>query len=279
MIIEPGDDTEAVDPIVTINVSPLEGYSPLTVRFSGNGFSPAGFDIDDARTSWDFDTEDKLRDGISVNATSRSAQYTYVLPPDMLAEKTTETFIARLTMYETAVPAHIGAAQAVITVHRSGSVSPTGGDTTGGVQIVVREQGGADEVTAGTSPFEVELSLQTTGINGVVESVLWDLGDGNLKNSSQVSHTYVNQTESEFSLTITATVTVLTPDQSRVRTTTQQQITVYPGDAASETQDIELEGTQPIRGSGAGGAACGILGIFPTFVMLGSLMWLRRGRS
>ena len=270
----PGDDTQAVNPIVTVYASLNEGYSPLTVRFSGNGVSPLGLGIDDARTSWDFDTGDKLGDGVSVNATKRTAQYTYVLPEG----KTEETFIARLTMYDTAVPANVGWTETQITVRSSGSTGSTGGGTAGGVQIVVREQGGADEVTEGVSPFEAELSLQTAGVDGTVQGVMWDLGDGTLANTQQVSHTYVNGTQSALSLTITAEVTVLTTAGSPVNATAQQQITVYPGTAVDDGGDIALPGTQPMRGGGAGGMACGVLGFVPLLAMLAFLMGLRGGR-
>ncbi|MBI4719546.1 MAG: S8 family serine peptidase [Planctomycetes bacterium] len=252
-------------PKLTITTSATRGQSPLTVSFMGNAISEAG--IDETRTTWDFDIDD----AVPVNATTRNAQYTYIVPSGEM-----RTYIARLTMYD--VNGNSGSAQISIEVEGPGS---TGGGTTGGsgLRITVGIPGtvGSD-VEGGKSPFTVQLSVDTSGLLGTLQSIRWDLGDGTTASTLFVSHTYVNTTDSILVLPITVTVTSLTAGSTTVTTTASRTVTIEPGSGAPAADPPPLDGTGAIPGQGGGAAACGALGMLPVFLLLVGLSLLRRGR-
>lgn len=252
-------------PKVSISVSPLSGDSPVTVNFSGNAIS--SLPIDENKTKWDFD----INDLTTINVNSRTAQYTYVVDAGE-----TKEFIARLTMVDTA--GNIGSAQIGITVKGPASDSITSGGGDQGIRIIIGVPGtvGSD-VDEGTSPFQVELSLDTSELSGSLQAVRWDLGDGTSASSLFVTHTYVNETEEAFRLPITATITTLSSGGITGTIVASRRITVLPGSAVTEPPDVTLDGTVP---AGAGGSAmpCGAVGLLPLAVMMASMMWLRRER-
>lgn len=250
-------------PQVTINVTPLSGVSPLTVRFSGNAVTDVP--IDNTRTAWDFD----INDSITVDATTRTAQHTYVVPAG-----DRRTFIARLTMYD--VDGNAGMAQIAIRV--DGASAGTGGGG-GGVRILIGTPGtvGSD-IDSGTSPLSVQLSVDTTGLTGTLQSVRWDLGDGTTASSLFVTHTYVNSTGSTLVLPINVTVTTVTSAGVTQSASAARTITILPGSGTGGTpppNPIDGVGATPGRGGGAG-AICG-LGMVPALLAtIGMLPLLRR---
>lgn len=289
-----GEGQPVERPKVTVNPSPLSGPSPLTVHFTGNG-ERGTFAIDDSRTSWDFD----ISDGITPDATSRTADHTYVVEAGQ-----TKVFTARLTMHDVATPANIGFEDVNITVMGSGAAVGGGGTGSGSFQIVVRQPGGAEEVSEGISPFEVELSLRSADAADVT-FVEWDLGDGTTSASRQVSHTYRNELTcpvgqacdsktgncvaefdcgfgaectgnsacNKLNLAITAFVTVTTSLGDEIKTATTT-ITVRPGASFGEVPDFVLDGTTPVQGRTNSGV-CGFLGLLPLSFMVISLLWMR----
>ena len=249
---------------VTINVSPLEGPSPLTVQFRGNASSV--LPIDDSRTAWDFDIDDED----PVDATTRNAEHTYVVTGGGA-----KTFIARLTMYDN--EGNVGFAQTAIRVTGSGTGIDDGVEDAS-LRIIIGIPGtvGSD-VDEGTSPFRVELSIDASALVGTVQSVSWDLGDGTIANSLFVTHEYVNNAGVSLRLPITASVTTRSPGGTIFTTNLSRRVTVLPGPPLTDTGEPLLPGT---GAEGAGGPAtgCGVLGFLPLLFGMGSLLWLRRQR-
>ena len=251
-------------PSLTLSVSPLEGASPLTVRFNGNAVSEVP--IDESRTAWDFDVDDTVT---TPDATTRTATHTYIVEAGL-----TRTFVARLTMYD--ADGRSGSGEVAIRVQ--GGVADNSNDNVGEgvVKIVVGVPGtpGSD-VAEGTSPFSVVLSINSTGLPGTLQSVVWDLGDGTRATSLEVPHTYENTSTVALRIPVTATVTTVTSGAATVSTTAARIITVQPGIPSTNPGDPDLPGTHP---GGAGGAAtpCGGVGMIPLLLSLTSFLWLRR---
>lgn len=251
-------------PSVTLSVSPLEGTSPLTVRFNGNAVSEVP--IDESRTAWDFDVDDTVT---TPDATTRTATHTYIVEAGL-----TRTFVARLTMYN--ADGHSGSGEVAIRVQ--GGVADNSNDNVGEgvVKIVVGVPGtpGSD-LAEGTSPFSVVLSINSTGLPGTLQSVVWDLGDGTRATSLEVPHTYDNTSTVALRIPVTATVTTVTSGATTVSTTATRIITVQPGIPSTNPGVPDLPGTHP---GGAGGAAtpCGGVGMIPLLLSLTSFLWLRR---
>ncbi|MBI1826786.1 MAG: hypothetical protein HYR83_10435, partial [Planctomycetes bacterium] len=255
-----GGGTTVTPPAVTITATPLQGQSPLYVTFNGNAVS-AGT-IDESRTSWDFD----ISDGIGTDATSRMASHSY-----QVASGDTKTFFARLTMYDT--DGRSGYAQVGIKV-TSPDQSGGGQVGNGNLQIIVSLPSATGlNVSEGTSPFEVLLNIDSTGLTGTLQSVVWDLGDGSRASSISIPHTYTNTGDTDLRIPITATVTMVSGSTTATFNTTRV-ITVHPGTAAPNPGPPVLPGTTP---PGAGGAAtpCSGLGMLPLFVMLASLVGMK----
>ncbi len=131
------------------------------------------------------------------------------------------------------------------------------------------------DVDTGTSPFEVLLSVDATGLTGTLMSIAWDLGDGDRATSLVVPHTYVNEGEDALRIPITATVTMQSSSGTTVSTVATRIITVEPGLPVVDPGDPTLPGTQPI-GDGGAAVPCSGLGVIPLLFGLVSLMWMRR---
>jgi PKD repeat protein len=262
-----GDDggSSQLGPKVTIMASVTEGVSPLTVVFTGNGQRTTA-DIDDDRTQWDFDIDD----GVLIDAGSRNASHTYVVPPGE-----TRTFIARLTMFD--VDGNPGAAQVAIRVQGS-ATGDAGGDLgQSNVRILVGVSGTVDsDVDQGTSPFEVQLSVDASTLAGALQSVFWDLGDGTTATSIVVPHTYVNEADVALRIPITATVTTRSSSGVTQTAVATRIITVLPGTAIEQPETPTLPGAGVQPGNGGSASACGALGMLPLFAGLASIMCLRR---
>ncbi len=259
---DPGT-TQPSGPAVTISATPLEGFSPLEVNFKGNAVSE--LPIDESQTAWDFDVDDS----ILVNTNKRTTSHTYTV-----ATGQSKTFVARLTMFD--VADNSGFAEVAIRVHGEqidGGEDPTG---TGDIRIVVGIPGNpGSDVDTGTSPFEVLLSIDSSGLAGTLLSVAWDLGDGERATGLVVPHTYVNEGETALRIPITATVTTQTSGGTTISTPASRIITVESGEAPIDVGDPHLPGTGT-QGGGESTTPCSGVGIIPLLFGLVSLMWMRR---
>ena len=252
-----------VAPAVTIQVSPLEGNSPVLVRFSGNAVGE--LPIDESRTAWDFDVDQ----GTVVDATTRTTSHTYTAPAGE-----TVFYVARLTMYD--IEGNLGSAQVAIKVIGP----PLSGDSGEGSQSTLRILASipgspGSDVDTGTSPFNVLLSVDASALTGALQSIAWDLGDGNRATSLVVPHTYVNSTQSDLRIPVTAVVTSVTSGGTTVSESATKFITIHPGSDDVNTGDPDLPGTHTL-GEGGRASPCGELGMFPLLFMTVSLMWFRR---
>jgi len=272
--LAPGDggSTDTTErPTVSIEFAPRTGVSPLTVSFRGNALSTLA--IDDSRTVWDFDIDD----GIAVDAATRNATYTYVLQPGETPTNQ-KTFIARLTMFD--VDGNIGFAQAAVSVTAAGVDPNTGADSNAELRIVISVPGSTgSDIESGTSPLQVELSVDANELTGTVESVFWDLGDGSTRSSRFVSHTYVNTTGVPLRIPITATVRILSGNEEIVKVISRR-VTVNPGGTAVDTNGPTCTTADGCGAIGPGGEAtpCGVIGMVPLVFLFVSLSFLRRFR-
>jgi PKD repeat protein len=250
-------------PAVTISVSPLEGLSPLTVRFAGNAVSP--LPIDESRTIWDFNTED----GIPVDATTRTATHTYIVPARL-----TKTFIARLTMYDS--DGNAGYSEVGVRVEGPADEDDPPDTSSADVRIVIGVPGSAgSDVDTGVSPFAVSLSVDASDLPGTLQSVSWDLGDGTRATGLTVPHTYVNSTDVALRLPITAMVTTVTSGGTVTNSSTTRMITINPGLDVVDPGDPDLPGTDP-HGEGGAATPCQGIGMIPMLLMVLGMGLLRR---
>lgn len=254
-------------PSVVINVSPLSGESPLEVTFQGNAVSE--LEIDDSRTSWDFDTSD----GISTDATDRTTTHTYTVGAGI-----ERVFRARLTMFD--VDGNDGIAE--ISIRVTGPAVESTGDAggPGDLAVVVGIPGSpGSDIDTGQSPLDVELSLKASSITGILQSVSWDLGDGKQATGLVIPHTYANNGEGAIRVPITATVRTTTDQGQTVSTVAFKVLDVEPGEKQVDLGDPTLPGTTPISGSGPTFAPCGAVGLIPLFFLVLSLSLLRQQRG
>ncbi|MEK6674295.1 MAG: S8 family serine peptidase [Planctomycetota bacterium] len=251
-----GGDPTVEGPKVTISVSPLEGVSPLTVRFVGNAVTTQP--IDESETEWDFDIDSEQE----TKANTRNAVFTYQVPAGQ-----TRTFSARLTMAD--VLGNFGTATAMIRVQGAGGESTEDVSADSSFRIVVGIPGNPDaDIDSGRAPLSVELSINATSLMGTFQSVSWDLGDGNRARSLIVPHVYNNDTGADLFLPITATVTTLTSAGVTVTTAATKLLTVLPGPPPQPPPTDPNFGPDAIGSGGA--SSCGALGFLPIlFCLLG----------
>lgn len=265
-----GETPPEAKPSVTIQATPLEGFSPLTVHFRGNAVSEVLINGDE--TFWDFDlSSDSDDDGDAANdkdATSRTVDHTYDVP-----DGESRLFLARLTM----VDDNGVTGSEEVSIRVDGKEVDNGIDSEGSdFRVIVGTPTNPNaDLSIGASPFQVMLNLDTNTIEGVLESVVWDLGDGNTANTLSVPHTYINITAFDLRLPITVTITTRTSANSTTSAVTTKIITVQPGDADVEIGRPRLPGT---GAQGVGGVAtpCGAVGLIPMLGMMFSLMLMRR---
>ena len=264
----PDGGTPSSGPSVTIQASPLEGDSPLTVQFRGNAVSD--IEIDDDRTTWDFDVDD----GILVDATTRNASHTYTVSPGQ-----SRRFIARLTMYD--IENNGGIAEVAISV--VGPQTGDGGGLIGGndFRIIAGVAGNPDfDVDEGTSPFDVLLSVDASSLSGDLQSIAWDLGDGTRASSLVVPHTYVNESEETQRIAISAVVITTTSGGATNSSVATKLLTVHPGQSETNQDDPSLPGTGA-QGPGGSSSPCGAMGfvtLIGLFGGIGTLRLVRRRR-
>lgn len=252
-------------PAVTISVSPLEGTSPLTVNFSGNAVSTVP--IDETRANWDFDTSDTN----PVDADTRTTTHTYSVPAGL-----TRTFIARLTLVDT--DGRAGFSEVGIQVQ--GPEEGTGNDPVGSGDVQIRfglpNSPGSDQ-SEGKSPLTLLLTVEADNLQGTVQSVVWDLGDGSRASGLSVPHTYENTSDANLRFPVTVTITTLSAGGATVASTGTRFLTVTPGLPVVDPGNPNLPGTNP---PGEGGAVtfCGPLGMIPLGLMVLGLTLPRRRR-
>lgn len=267
--IDPGDGSPPPDtpgdeaPAITVSVVPLSGLSPLTVSFSGNAVSVN--DIDDTQTLWEFDVGNPS-EGTS---NSRNTSHTYVAPVDA-----TQEFVARLTMVD--VFGNIGSASATITVDGGGNTGGATGNNDVSILVGVPGSPGSD-VATGTSPFSVELRLDVSNINGTLQSVFWDLGDGTTAGAGIVPHTYVNDSDQTRVFPVTVQVSTLTSAGTPLQATASRSITVFPTPPAPPEGSTHQEGTG-VPGGDMAVDLCAAGMLPPMLLATASLVWVRRRR-
>ncbi|NOS99895.1 MAG: S8 family serine peptidase [Phycisphaerales bacterium] len=162
-------------PLVTIEVTPLSGVSPLQVRFHGNALSPVTVDT----TQWDFD------DG-QVSAIPQVVHLYEVAPGE------TRRFFPSFTVTDEA--GNSGSRTVAIDVQGAGG-NIDAPDSAAQIAINISLPGSiGSSVDRGTSPFSVEFGVTGELASEDIESVLWDLGDGASADTISVPHTYINDT-------------------------------------------------------------------------------------
>lgn len=250
-------------PAVTINVTPLQGTSPLTVNFSGNAVSTVP--IDESRSVWDFDTSDPN----PVDAQSRNTTHTYIVPSGL-----SRTFIARLTMVD--MDGRAGFSEVGILVE--GTREGTGSDPVGSDNVQIRfglPSSPGSDVTQGDSPLSLLLTVEADDLEGTVQSVVWDLGDGTRASGLSVPHTYENTSDANLRFAVTVTITTVTSGGATVTSTGTRFLTVEPGLPVVDPGDPDLPGTNP-PGEGGAVTPCSGLGMIPLGLMFVGLALLRR---
>lgn len=250
-------------PSVTISVTPLEGTSPLTVNFAGNAVSTVP--IDESKAIWDFDTSDAN----PVDAVSRTTTHTYVVPAGL-----TRTFIARLTMAD--MDGRAGFSEVGIQVR--GPKEGTGNDPVGTGDLQIRfglPNSPGSDVSEGESPLSLVLYVGSDNLEGTVQSVVWDLGDGARASGLSVPHTYENTSDANLRFPVTVTITTISSGGATVTSTGTRFLTVTPGLPVVDPGDPDLPGTTP-GGDGGSVTLCGRTGMIPLGVMLLGLALLRR---
>jgi len=245
-------------PTIGANPFPPSGKAPLTIDFNGNAVSDQS--LDNSQTTWDFD----VGAGESVDAAGASVSHTYDVPG---------VFTARLTMVD--VTGVKGFAEIRINVDDPNPPDSGGTTPAGDIRIVVGLPGTPGASTnEGVSPFAVELRLEADTPSNV-QSISWDLGDGTTATGLAVPHTYTNQGDSQLVFLVTANVTSTSTGGKTVTASTQEFITVFPGQVSTNTGEPNLPGTGA-TGSGGTATPCGVIGMVPFLFMFGSLVWLRR---
>lgn len=288
-------------PAVTISASPLQGRSPLTVRFNGNAVTDVG--IDGNRTTWDFDIDD----GVPVDATTAQASHTYVVDAGQVGR-----FTARLTMVDVLGGVGQGEVQISVEGPESGATGPNvtaqdismaissdanladvarfrcaGGASDGAICSPTVNTCGldanGDSVTCqsvcetelcGESPFMVQMSV-TSPVPP--QTVFWDLGDGTTAASPSLFHTYDNKGAEPIVVPVTVNVSLRSSGDVVFPATRTRLISVLPGSRTSDIELPPLPGTMPLGGDDSP-ASCGALGLLPLLSVLGVLSLHRRRR-
>jgi hypothetical protein len=184
----------------------------------------------------------------------------------------TRTFTARLTMYD--VEGNGGTATVQIRVF--GSQFDDGGSLgESEIRIIAGVPGTTgSNVSEGTSPFDVELSIDARTLSGTLQSVIWDLGDGTRGTSLVVPHRYINEGDSPMVIVVTATVTTISSGETTLTANARKLLTVYPGVPETNMPEPDLEGVGA-GGTGGAMAPCGAAGMVPLFFGTLCLMWWR----
>ncbi len=249
-------------PAVTIQATPLEGESPLSVQFRGNAVSTAA--IDESRTAWDFDTSDSTL----VDSSNRTAVHTYTVEAGAK-----ESFKATLTMFD--VNGNSGSAEVTIQVTGPETEASSAAQQSKGVTIAIGtvNNPGAN-ITSGTSPLTVLFSIDAASLAGELESVTWDLGDGDKATSLSVPHTYVNTSDRTQRIAITATVSSITSLGVISKASSTRFLTVEPGSVSTDSNNPNLSGAG-VSGGGSATTPCGAVGMVSWLGLFGVLLSVR----
>lgn len=248
-------------PAVTLMATPLSGVSPLTVAFNGNAQSEFGIDL--SATEWDFGDGQR-----SFGVTS--VTHTYTAPPGE-----SFSFTARLMM--TDVDGRTTSEEVEIQVSGESGTDFGGASGVGGVSIIITEADTIDTpLSEGTSPLTVALSIATNTLEGAtIDSVTWDLGDGNFTTSFSVMHQYVVEGAGSQTFVIFATVKLKSAEGTSFTRFADSFLTVQPGQPIADAPDTSLPGTTPLGEGGPANFLCGTLGMIPLSMTLLGLSLLR----
>ncbi|MCP4246407.1 MAG: PKD domain-containing protein [bacterium] len=132
------------------------------------------------------------------------------------------------------------------------------------------------EVNTGFAPLELEFNLDTTGLPGAFNNVVWDFGDGTLATTLTVFHTYTTPGRYPVQSTVTtchATNGCATESNPGGTTWTTASPTLFievldpgfdvdGGDAAETTGVADDVSGGPLPTGGTAGGTCG-LGLLP----------------
>ncbi len=217
----PVDSTERA-PRVSIDVSPLAGLSPLTVNFRGNAISNNSIDS----MMWNFDDE-------GANSMSPTTSHRYIVtgqsqrrffPSFMVTDENGNSGIRSVAVDVTGDQA--GAAQL------------------GDVNIRISLPGSiGSDVTQGESPFTVNLSVEGTPADGMVQDIQWDLGDGTTASTIAVPHTYINETRTPRTFPIGVQITTRTATDLFLSQAATRFITVLPNSTQPPADETTDDGT------------------------------------
>lgn len=195
-------------PRVSIRVSPLSGSSPLDVEFKGNALSDNPIES----SSWDFDDDQTSTQSTTTHRYETNGGQSRRFFPSFLV---------------TDDQGNIGTRTVAIDVFGADGAGDQGEE--GEIRIVIGLPGSVgSNVNGGTSPFSVDLNIAGTPVNGNVESVMWDLGDGTRAATISVPHTYINNTQEAQTLPISVEVTISTPNGTIIRQVATRFITIEP---------------------------------------------------
>lgn len=244
-------------PLVTIEVSPLSGESPLEVRFHGNALSPVTVDA----TQWDFD------DG----QTSGSPQTVHIYE---VAAGETRRFFPSFTVTDEA--GNSGSRTVAIDVRGAGGGGDSP-DSSAQISINISLPGSiGSSVDRGTSPFSVELGVAGELASDDIESVLWDLGDGASADTISVPHTYVNTTGATQTLAVSVQVVTRSNIGTLNTQTATRFVTVDPasGGGTGDNSNGNTNGNGNDNGDDSNGTPPNPCANGMAFVMMSSLVGL-----
>ncbi len=232
-------------PSVTIDVSPLSGSSPLTVKFVGNAQS----ETEIASYLWDFG------DGQTVS--SRSTSHTYVVTSG------TRRFFPTFTV--TDVDGNFSRRAVAVDVSAEDDDTPSSTSPT--VTISVTDPSNIDsDISSGEAPLSVILTAEVTGLTSVELanlSVTWDLGDGNTATSLSASHTY--RIAGRFPISVN-----ITYGESGSKTLSTTRFIDVTGDTSSPSPTPTATANP-----GTGTTTCGVGMILPFWGLALMMCWRR----
>ncbi len=232
-------------PKVSILVTPLSGQSPLDVSFRANAVSEAGIQ----ELGWTFD-DDTTSDSATVS-------HRYVVT-DLVSRRFFPFFKV------TDLNGNEGIRSVAVDV--SGEIDAN--VIVPDLQISIGLPGvvGSD-IDTGVAPFVVEMTVGGEALEGTLELVQWDLGDGGTAaNTLSVRHTYENNSTSMRTLPISVLVATRVSTGAIVTQSATRFISVLPNptptipanDGGSVSGDFNSGnpiGSNPVGGSGGSGGA------------------------
>jgi len=276
-----GDDDEVAElpinenPKVSLAVTPKSGMAPLLVTFQGNALTDSPI----ASAVWDFG------DG-STPVEARETTHTYEA-----LEGRASRYVATFTV--TDQEGDVGQRSVAVDVQPSdtGGGDGSSGGSSGAVEILVRSAAaGNAEVSSGFAPLQVILELDSSGLTGVFNNVLWDLGDGTQADTVTVLHTYSTPGRYPIQATVTTChatlgcrsefnpsgITYTTSAPLKWIEVFESTLPVNEGDAGTDGVSEGSGNSGPLPSGGNAGGLCG-MGVLPVWLGTLLLVGLRKG--